>query len=117
MHLLATSGVVEKLGIGDWAIDRDTYPFIGGTLLPLNAIRGALAESWEQPDDTTYIFHIRKGVNWHDKAPMNGRELTAYDVEHTFHRLLGNKLTGTEFSAAEPNSSWLVTSQLCLGNR
>ena len=100
--LAATSGVVEKLGIGDWAIDRDTYPFIGGTLLPLNAIRGALAESWEQPDDTTYIIHIRKGVNWHDKAPMNGRELTAYDVEHTFHRLLGNKLTGTEFSAAEP---------------
>ncbi|MDE0026296.1 MAG: ABC transporter substrate-binding protein [Spirochaetaceae bacterium] len=104
--LLGTSGVVEKLGIGDWAIDRDTYPFMGGTLLPLNAIRGTLAESWEQPDDTTYIVHIRKGVNWHDKAPMNGRELTAYDVEHTFHRLLGNKLTGTEFSAAEPNTSW-----------
>ena len=104
--LFATSGVVEKLGIGDWAIDRDTYSFASGDLLPLNAIRGALAESWEQPDDTTYIFNIRQGVNWHDKPPMNGRELTAYDVEHTFHRLLGNKLTGTEFSAAEPNQSW-----------
>ena len=26
-----------------------------------------LAERWEQPDDTTYIFHLRKGVKWHNK--------------------------------------------------
>ena len=35
------------------------------------------------------IFHIRQGVRWHDKPPMNGRELTAQDVEFTFHRMLG----------------------------
>ena len=33
---------------------------------------------------------------------MNGRELTAEDVEYNFHRYFGNKLTGTEFSEAEP---------------
>ena len=26
-----------------------------------------LAERWEAPDDTTYIFHLRKGVKWHNK--------------------------------------------------
>ena len=55
----------------------------------MHAYRGALAESWDTPDPLTYIFHIRQGVHWHDKAPMNGRELTAKDVEYNFHRLTG----------------------------
>jgi peptide/nickel transport system substrate-binding protein len=51
---------------------------------------GQLAESWEiSPDRLTYTFHIRSGVRWHDKAPMNGRQFTAHDVEYNFHRLLG----------------------------
>ena len=97
------SGVLEKLGTVDWAIDRDAFHFVGGYPPPLSALSGALAESWEQPDATTYIFHIRQGVHWHDKPPMNGRELTAQDVEFNFHRMLGNKLTGTRFSEAEPS--------------
>ena len=103
VSLLIISGVNEKLAMVDWAIDRDIYPFLTGYVAPVYALTGALAESWEQPDDKTYIFHIRQGVHWHDKPPMNGRELTAYDVEHSFHRMLGNKLTGTEFSEAEPS--------------
>ena len=99
---VAISGVVEKLSIVDWAIDRDTYPFIGDP--PVSALRGALAESWDiSSDGLTYTFHIRQGVHWHDKAPMNGRELTAKDVEYNYHRMLGNKLTGTQFSEAEPS--------------
>src|SRR5262245_23190964 len=26
-----------------------------------------LAERWEELDDTTYVFHLRKGVKWHNK--------------------------------------------------
>ena len=47
-----------------------------------------LAESWETPDDTTYIFHLRKGIKWHNKPPLNGRELVADDVKFTFDRFL-----------------------------
>ena len=47
-----------------------------------------LAERWEQPDDTTWLFHLRKGVRWHNKPPVNGRELTADDVKFTFTRFL-----------------------------
>ena len=108
VSLIITSGVNEKLALVDWAIDRDIYPFMGVYVAPVYALRGALAESWEQPDDTTYIFHIRKGVHWHDKPPVNGRELTAKDVEHSFHRMLGNKLTGTQFSEAEPSPAATV---------
>jgi len=37
-----------------------------------------VAESWETPDPTTYIFHLRKGVTFHD-----GRPLTSRDVKWT----------------------------------
>ena len=47
-----------------------------------------LAESWEELDDTTYVFHLRKGVKWHNKPPVNGRELVAEDVKFTFDRFL-----------------------------
>ena len=47
-----------------------------------------LAESWIQPSDRTYVFRLRKGVRWHSKAPVNGRELTADDVKYTYERFL-----------------------------
>ena len=36
-------------------------------------IEGDLAESWSQPDETTYVFRLRKGVRFHPKPPVNGR--------------------------------------------
>ena len=105
--------VNEMLSLGDWGIDRNVYSWrtVGDT--PLWALKGALAESWDiSPDGLTYTFNIRQGVNWQNKAPMNGRELTAEDVEYNFHRLFGNKLTGTEFSAAEPSPSGRNTVEL-----
>ena len=51
-------------------------------------IEGDLAESWTQPSDTTYVFKLRKGVRFHAKPPVNGRELTAEDVKYTFERML-----------------------------
>jgi peptide/nickel transport system substrate-binding protein len=47
-----------------------------------------LAESWSQPSDTTYLFKLRRGVRWHPKPPVNGRELTAEDVKYTYERFL-----------------------------
>ena len=49
-------------------------------------IEGDLAESWSQPNDTTYLFKLRKGVRWHNKPPVNGRELTAEDVVYSIDR-------------------------------
>lgn len=42
-----------------------------------------LALSWEQPDDVTYIFHLRQDVKFH-----NGRPMTAADVKYSFERIL-----------------------------
>jgi peptide/nickel transport system substrate-binding protein len=51
-------------------------------------IEGDLAESWSQPNETTYVFKLRKGVRWHNKPPVNGRELTADDVVYTVDRFM-----------------------------
>lgn len=46
-------------------------------------VRPCLAESWEMPDDSTYIFHLRKDVKFHD-----GTDFVADDVKYSFERLL-----------------------------
>jgi peptide/nickel transport system substrate-binding protein len=50
-----------------------------------------LAERWEEPDELTYVFHLRRGVRWHNTPPVNGRDLTAEDVKFTFDRFLTEK--------------------------
>lgn len=44
-----------------------------------------LAESWERPDDKTIIFHLRKGVKFH-----NGDEVKASDVKFSLERALNS---------------------------
>ncbi|MBL7176448.1 MAG: ABC transporter substrate-binding protein [Desulfobacteraceae bacterium] len=48
-----------------------------------------LAESWRQIDDRTYEFKLHKGVRFHDKPPVNGREMTSADVKYSFDHMVG----------------------------
>jgi ABC-type transport system substrate-binding protein len=52
---------------------------------------GDLAESWDQPDETSYVFKLRSGVKWHNVAPVNGRDLTADDIAYSFQRIQDQK--------------------------
>ncbi len=88
--LAFTSPVLEKLVIGNWAIDREEHGW-NTTYVPLSTLKGALAESWEMPDATTIVYHIRQGVHWHNKPPMSSRELTADDIVFNYHRYFGLK--------------------------
>src|SRR5262249_24812593 len=58
-----------------------------GTLL----LAPDLAQRGGALDETTYVFHLRPGVHWHQKPPVNGRELVAEDVQFTFDRFLTEK--------------------------
>ncbi|MDL2311087.1 ABC transporter substrate-binding protein [Peptostreptococcaceae bacterium OttesenSCG-928-C18] len=48
-----------------------------------NEVVPALAESWEQPDDLTYVFKLKEGVKFH-----NGEELKASDVVFSLKRAI-----------------------------
>ena len=100
MGVSIVTGVLEKLSIPNWALDREVWDMRSAYVQPEHLV-GALAESWQVPDDLTYIFYIRQGVRWHDKAPMNGRALTAQDVVYNFHRMLG---LGSGFTEASPHA-------------
>lgn len=56
----------------------------------LNVAPG-LAEKWEIPDPRTYIFHLHRGVKFHD-----GHPLTSRDVKWTFDSLLQGKIRSTK---------------------
>ena len=119
---LAIAGVAERLLIPNWAVDRDEYAF-SSQYIPAEFAAGQLAESWEQPDPLTYVFQIRQGVHWHDKPPMNGRELTADDIEYNYHRILGlgsgfteglpySQLAGIGIESVTATDKWTVVFKL-----
>jgi peptide/nickel transport system substrate-binding protein len=57
-------------------------------------VQPGLAERWDVPDPRTYIFHLHKGVKFHD-----GRPLTSRDVKWTFDSLLQGKIRSTKAAA------------------
>jgi peptide/nickel transport system substrate-binding protein len=60
-------------------------------------VQPGLAERWEIPDPLTYIFHLHRGVKFHD-----GRPLTSRDVEWTFDSLLQGKIRSTKAAVFRP---------------
>jgi len=44
------------------------------------SMSGDLAEHWEQPSETEFIFTLREGVTFDERAPTNGRALSMDDV-------------------------------------
>lgn len=59
-------------------------------------LEGELAESWEQPDDTTVVLKLRDGVKWHDVDPTNGRDFTGDDVKYNIERMRGEHPAGNQ---------------------
>jgi len=53
-----------------------------------------LAERWEIPDPLTYIFHLHRGIKFHDERPLTSR-----DVKWTFDSLLTGKIRSAKAAA------------------
>jgi peptide/nickel transport system substrate-binding protein len=49
-----------------------------------------LAQKWEQPSQTEYLFSLQPNVKFHNKPPVNGRALTADDVVYSYERARTN---------------------------
>jgi peptide/nickel transport system substrate-binding protein len=62
-----------------------------------NQPQPSLAESWETPDDTTFVFTLREGVTFH-----NGRALTAEDVKYSLERIANPDTKSPWASQLEP---------------
>ena len=89
----AQSFYLERGYICDWAAPRDKVSF-QTYWFPVEFSKALLAESWETPDSKTLIMRLKKGVRWHNKPPMNGREVTSADFVYSFGRMLGRDIGG-----------------------
>ncbi len=82
----AQSERIDEL-IFDDLLDRDEHL----------SVKPALAESWEIPNPKTYIFHLHRGVKFH-----NGSPLTSRDVKWTFDSILQGKIRTTKSAVYRP---------------
>jgi len=86
----ATNLTNEDLLMGDWGrgpagTGEATWMYY--MMPPPGLDKGAVAESWDLLDPDTIVYHIRKGIHFHNRPPTNGRELDAYDVEFSLNRI------------------------------
>ena len=88
---------VEALGFDPHAqleFFEKSYTLFYERLLAYNlrtyAVESELAQKWEQPSPTEYIFHLQPGVKWQNKPPVNGRPLTTDDVIWSLERVRTN---------------------------
>lgn len=63
-------------------ISYDCYDTLLNFSMNGSELEPCLAESWEQVDDTTYVYHIRKGVKFSD-----GNDMTMEDVLYSMERV------------------------------
>ena len=87
----ATKFTHNELLQGDWTkgpAGTNETDWINGGDNRMDQKTGCLADSWTIPELGTVIFHIREGVHWHDKPPVNGRLLTPEDIEYSLKRAM-----------------------------
>jgi peptide/nickel transport system substrate-binding protein len=69
-----------------------------------------LAERWTvSPDGKIYTFFLRKGVRFHPKPPVNGRELVADDVKYSLERFVAKSGFGPASSRCRRSRRWTAT--------
>ena len=98
---LAGTGETDWSQGADWRIDLMTGSH-------------GLAESWELPDDSTIIVHIREGVHYgldpdsEASRLVNGREFTADDAVYSMARCyaLETSLFASSYAVGERPESW-----------
>src|SRR4030095_8658031 len=57
-----------------------------------------LAEKWTVSNDgKVYTFSLRQGAKFHNKPPVNGREVTAEDVKYSLERFMAKSGFNTRF--------------------
>jgi len=61
-----------------------------------------LAEKWTvSKDGTIYTFQLRKGVKFHNRPPVNGREVTAADAKYSIERFMAKSAFKARFEPVQ----------------
>ena len=74
---------------------------------PSGALQPLLAESFEQPDQLTYVYNLRSGVKFHD-----GSEMTAADVIASIERVRNESIASPMAWMYDPTESIEATGDM-----
>ncbi len=85
LHPFKLRGAVERRAGGPVYDSLLAFKYENGSYEVNFDVEPWLAERWEQPNPTTYVFYLRKGVKFHD-----GQPLSASDVVFT-HEFIRDK--------------------------
>ena len=88
----------ESLFEPSWTLDRQIWSMTG-MFYPDQYWSGNLADSWTIDSPSQITVKLRQGVHWQNKAPVNGREFIASDVQAHYDRIMG---TGGGYTAPSP---------------
>src|SRR5438067_778971 len=65
----------------DWILERkvlESMAELDASKHPDYSLKPALATDWSvSSDQLTFVFHIRRGVRWHDGVPFTGKDVVA----------------------------------------
>ena len=61
-------------------------------------LQGDIVSKYEQIDPTNYTFTLKPNVKWHNKAPLNGRAVTATDYAKSYEVFSKISQNGAKFN-------------------
>jgi peptide/nickel transport system substrate-binding protein len=64
-------------------------------------IRKTLVTDWQMQNPSTWIFKLRQGVKFHNRPPVNGREMVAEDVKYSYELLKDKAQYATRAAAVK----------------
>jgi len=103
---LTHGSIYDQLTGADWSVDRSVNNYQSMFVDFFQFGKGAMMESYEVSDPLTYIVHLRHGMLWQNKAPVNGREVIADDVKYSVDRTLGLGAFAKDGPGAQSMTAW-----------
>jgi peptide/nickel transport system substrate-binding protein len=77
-----TADPAYNAGFPGRRVERTIFDPLVDVDLQGNILPTALAERWETPDPKTYIFHLRKGIKFHDGTDFNAEAVKFHFDRH-----------------------------------
>ena len=93
--MIAVNPYTETNAIG-YTTGCQTYGCLGTVDYKTGTYRGMLAASWDNPEPTIWVFHLRRDLSWQDGTPV-----TAADVVHAYWRTLNDPATNQKANLSQ----------------
>jgi ABC-type transport system substrate-binding protein len=78
----------DNLTGDDWTMNPTTFAY-QADWRPPQYVTGRMAQSYEFTSPSTWVVHLRHGIQWQDVPPVNGREVVASDIIASYVRQFG----------------------------